>query len=111
MATRPSGSSSPHAPIEGHTHVHDQWCGHPAVPHEDHVDYLHDGHAHKPCSDHVDELPDCDDPVHEVHLSHNAHMHVHTEDCGHPAVSHEDHVDYVHGQHRHAAHDTHYDEH
>jgi zinc transport system permease protein len=40
-----------------------------------------------------------------------AHAHVHGEDCGHPAVEHGDHVDYVHDGHRHAPHGEHYDEH
>lgn len=39
------------------------------------------------------------------------HPHEHAPDCGHPVVAHEDHVDYVHGEHRHAAHGAHYDEH
>ncbi len=39
------------------------------------------------------------------------HEHVHGEDCGHLAVQHGDHVDYVHDGHRHAVHGGHYDEH
>jgi zinc transport system permease protein len=39
------------------------------------------------------------------------HVHTHGADCGHPAVPHGDHVDYVHDGHRHAAHGSHYDEH
>jgi zinc transport system permease protein len=39
------------------------------------------------------------------------HGHEHGEHCGHPAVPHGDHVDYVHEGHRHAAHGSHYDEH
>jgi zinc transport system permease protein len=39
------------------------------------------------------------------------HEHRHGEDCGHPAVPHGDHVDYVHDGHRHAVHGGHYDEH
>ncbi len=39
------------------------------------------------------------------------HQHVHGEACGHPAVPHGDHVDYVHDGHRHAVHGSHYDEH
>ena len=39
------------------------------------------------------------------------HEHEHGEDCGHPAILHGDHVDYVHDGHRHAAHGSHYDEH
>ncbi len=40
-----------------------------------------------------------------------SHQHAHGPGCGHPAVRHGDHVDYVHGGHRHAAHEEHYDEH
>jgi zinc transport system permease protein len=39
------------------------------------------------------------------------HVHEHGEECGHPAVAHGDHVDYVHDGHRHAPHGSHYDEH
>ncbi|SFL00734.1 metal ABC transporter permease [Geodermatophilus ruber] len=31
-----------------HPHEHGEGCGHPAVPHGDHVDYDHDGHLHAP---------------------------------------------------------------
>ena len=39
------------------------------------------------------------------------HFHEHGVDCGHEALPHEDHVDYVHDGHRHALHEGHYDEH
>jgi zinc transport system permease protein len=39
------------------------------------------------------------------------HQHEHGDDCGHTAVPHGDHVDYVHDGHRHAVHGSHYDEH
>ena len=39
------------------------------------------------------------------------HPHAHGPDCGHVAVRHGDHVDYVHDGHRHAVHGEHYDEH
>jgi zinc transport system permease protein len=39
------------------------------------------------------------------------HAHEHGPDCGHLAVPHGDHVDYVHDGHRHAQHERHYDEH
>ncbi len=49
------------------------------------------------------------------HASHaraeERHEHEHGPGCGHPAVAHGDHVDYLHGGHRHAAHEGHYDEH
>jgi zinc transport system permease protein len=39
------------------------------------------------------------------------HGHEHGPGCGHPAVEHGDHVDYLHDGHRHAVHGGHYDEH
>jgi zinc transport system permease protein len=39
------------------------------------------------------------------------HPHDHGPECGHVAVPHNDHVDYVHDGHRHAVHGRHYDEH
>jgi zinc transport system permease protein len=41
--------------VETHDHEHGPDCGHPAVPHGDHVDYLHDGHRHAPHGGHYDE--------------------------------------------------------
>ena len=38
-----------------HPHEHGDACGHPAVPHGDHVDYVHDGHRHAPHGEHYDE--------------------------------------------------------
>lgn len=37
-----------------HSHVHGPGCGHEAVPHGDHVDYLVDGHLHHPHGGHCD---------------------------------------------------------
>jgi zinc transport system permease protein len=39
------------------------------------------------------------------------HGHLHGPSCGHLAVEHGDHVDYIHDGHRHAVHGGHYDEH
>lgn len=39
------------------------------------------------------------------------HGHQHGPGCGHLAVEHGDHVDYIHDGHRHAIHGGHYDEH
>ncbi len=52
-------------------------------------------------------------PADEVaeHEITDEHPHAHGEDCGHRAVPHGDHVDYVHDGHRHAMHGEHYDEH
>lgn len=40
---------------ENHPHVHGENCGHEAVQHGDHVDYLHDGHHHRAHEGHWDE--------------------------------------------------------
>ncbi|WP_367891496.1 metal ABC transporter permease [Nocardioides sp. Arc9.136] len=50
----------PAEPVEGHEttdhpHDHGPACGHLAVPHDDHVDYVHDGHRHAPHDEHYDE--------------------------------------------------------
>ena len=45
------------------------------------------------------------------HAPSEDHPHEHGPGCGHEAVSHNGHIDYVHGKHRHAAHGAHYDEH
>ena len=46
------------------------------------------------------------------HVLAGSHPHHHGDpDCDHLAVTHGDHVDYVHEGHRHAAHHDHYDEH
>ncbi|WP_239456501.1 metal ABC transporter permease [Nocardioides solisilvae] len=56
-------------------------------------------------------LPFADEPADDVHLPVPEHTHQHGEGCGHRAVAHGDHVDYLHDGHRHAPHDSHYDEH
>ena len=48
----------------------------------------------------------------DEHQTPTEHPHEHGQDCGHVAVEHGDHVDYVHDGHRHAVpHGEHYDEH
>lgn len=44
-----------HVTAEEHAHQHDERCGHPGVPHEDHTDYLHGGHLHAQHGQHYDE--------------------------------------------------------
>jgi zinc transport system permease protein len=44
-----------HAIAEGHDHEHGPGCGHDAIPHGDHVDYVHDGHRHAAHQGHYDE--------------------------------------------------------
>lgn len=47
----------------------------------------------------------------DAHAEHTTAEHEHGAGCGHEAVQHDDHVDYLHDGHKHAAHDDHYDEH
>ncbi|HEX6247658.1 MAG TPA: metal ABC transporter permease [Nocardioidaceae bacterium] len=58
FAVMPAGpvQADEHAVVpEDHTHEHGDDCGHLAVPHGDHVDYVHDGHRHAPHGSHYDE--------------------------------------------------------
>jgi zinc transport system permease protein len=53
-----------HNEAEKHEHEHGPECGHPAIEHDSHVDYLHDGHRHAPHEGHYDEHdPNGHDPV------------------------------------------------
>ncbi len=45
------------------------------------------------------------------HRRAETHDHEHGPGCGHPTLTHGDHVDYVHDGHRHAPHEGHWDEH
>jgi len=47
-----------HARAELHEHEHGPGCGHPAMAHGDHVDYLHGGHRHAAHEGHYDEHRD-----------------------------------------------------
>jgi hypothetical protein len=79
-----------------HDHVHGPGCGHTAIEHFGHIDYLHDGHLHHPHQDHVDEHVI---PVSDLNPDHCSPVkgaaHVHGPNCGHEAVPHGEHVDYL----------------
>lgn len=92
---------------DGHQHGPD--CGHEAVQHGDHTDYMVDGHLHHPHGDHCDDH--CDEE-HKAHVceGHDAD-HAHGADCGHEAVQHGDHTDYVVDGHLHHPHGGHCDDH
>ncbi|MBI5283025.1 MAG: hypothetical protein HY858_15170 [Candidatus Solibacter usitatus] len=107
-----------HHRIHGnHSHVHGEDCGHTAIRHDDHVDYLHEGCLHSPHGDHFDEC------VLEVSASNPAECtpehrcqghepsHIHAPGCGHEAVPHGDHVDYLVDGHLHHPHGGHCDDH
>ena len=102
---------------ERHDHQHGPQCGHVAVLHEGHIDYLHDGHLHHAHGDHVDEHliavsatnPEACTPQHACAA--HAVDHLHGPGCGHPAVPHGDHVDYLVDGHLHHPHGNHCDNH
>ncbi len=102
---------------QGHNHTHGSACGHTAIEHEGHVDYLHDGHLHHMHGDHIDEHtitvnaanPDKCTPEHACSTHENAHAH--GKGCGHQAVPHGDHTDYLVGNHLHHQHGDHCDDH
>jgi hypothetical protein len=95
-----------------HTHMHGPNCGHTAIKHEGHVDYLHDGHLHHMHEDHVDEhaiAVNAENPARctpETRCSHQ-----HGPNCGHEAVPHGDHVDYLVSGRLHHPHGDHCDDH
>ena len=96
-----------------HSHAHGKDCGHTAVLHEGHVDYLHDGHLHHVHGDHVDEhviaVSAANPDGCAVKL--DCGSHVHGPGCGHEAVPHGDHVDYLVDGRLHHVHAGHCDDH
>lgn len=96
-----------------HAHTHGPNCGHVAVKHNGHTDYLHDGHMHHMHGDHVDEhvmdvsaaTPDRCQP------NQDCAGHTHGPDCGHPAIPHGDHTDYLVDGRMHHMHGDHCDDH
>jgi hypothetical protein len=105
-----------HHTHEGHSHEHGPNCGHTAVRHDGHTDYLHDGCLHHPHGDHVDEhsfAVNQDNPsdcTPDFRTGHDA-GHTHGRDCGHEAVPHGDHVDYLVDGQLHHPHGDHCDNH
>jgi len=60
--TVPVSDANPDGCTDGHDcdeheagHTHGPGCGHPAVQHGDHVDYVVEGHLHHPHGDHCDD--------------------------------------------------------
>ncbi len=103
---------------DDHNHTHGTDCGHTAVEHGDHVDYLHDGHLHHQRDDGVVEehaIPVSNTNPAECTGGHDcgshADDHEHGPGCGHEAVPHGDHVDYLVDGHLHHPHDGHCDDH
>jgi hypothetical protein len=103
---------SAHPIHENHPHQHGPGCGHVAIRHEDHIDYLHDGHLHHPHKDHVDDHTVAVSPVNPDHCTPGILCeHRHGPGCGHEAVPHGDHIDYLVGGRLHHPHGDHCDDH
>lgn len=102
---------------ENHSHQHGPSCGHIGIVHEGHVDYLHDGHLHHQSGGTVEEHvlpvdtanPASCTPAHDCGGHEKGHQH--GPDCGHEAVPHGDHVDYLVDGHLHHPHGDHCDNH
>lgn len=107
---------STHNTHEKHDHEHGKDCGHTAVRHGDHVDFLHDGHLHHPHDDHYDEhafevTAQNPDGCHAGAKGCVNAGHQHGPDCGHEPVPHGDHVDYLVEGRLHHPHGDHCDDH
>jgi hypothetical protein len=102
---------------QGHAHQHGPNCGHTAIQHNGHTDYLHDGHLHHPTAGGVEEHqlevstanPAQCTPAHDCGGHEKGHQH--GPGCGHEAVPHGDHTDYLVGGHLHHPCGNHCDDH
>lgn len=96
-----------------HNHIHGKNCGHTAIQHGDHIDYLHDGHLHHVHGDHIDEHTLEVNDKNPAECNHGFHCgeHIHGEGCGHEAVPHGDHIDYIVNGRLHHQHGDHCDDH
>ena len=120
LIARPLGADrvdhADHATHDDHPHVHGD-CEHLAVLHGDHTDYLHDGHLHATHAGHIDEHRLAVDATNPAACTPNHRCdghdetHAHGSRCGHDAVPHGDHIDYLVAGHLHHAHSAHCDDH
>src|SRR5262249_34308313 len=108
---------SDHKQHQNHDHRHGADCGHKTIRHGDHSDYLHDGHMHHMHENHIDECsvnvstnnPEACTPSHNCGGHDKGHPH--TPNCGHEAIPHGSHTDYLVAGHLHHAHSGHCDDH
>lgn len=96
-------------------HVHGPGCGHIAIRHGDHIDYLRDGHLHHPTAVghelHVLAHEGHDHDHGTAHGTAAPHDHVHGPGCGHPPISHAGHTDFLVGGRLEHPHGDHNDDH
>ena len=95
---------------EPHAHTHSAQCGHTRIQHGDHIDYVHNGHLHAEhdghYDDHVIEISDTNQAVCAPIACACSH-----DDCGHEAIPHGDHMDYLCEGRLHHRHGDHCDDH
>jgi hypothetical protein len=102
--------------VADHSHRHGPDCGHIGIRHGDHTDYLHDGELHHQHGDHVHghrlEVGGRNPAACTPGFS-NGHEegHRHGPGCGHEAVPHGDHTDYLVDGQLHHPHGDHCDHH
>lgn len=101
---------------ENHDHQHGEGCGHTAIKHGDHIDYVHDGHLHHQNADgtveeHVLPVTETNPDTCNAVTTCCDEGHVHGPDCGHEAVPHGDHICYIVDGRLHHPHDGHCDDH
>jgi len=90
-----------------HEHKHSSTCGHKAIHHDDHIDYLHESHLHHMHGDHIDEHMLSESAKNQAkctpeHVcSSHEKEHKHGPGCGHEAVPHGGHVDFLVAGHLH----------
>lgn len=99
-----------------HAHVHGAGCGHTAIEHDGHVDYLHDGHLHHQgangtVEEHAIAVDATNADGHTTTATGHDAGHRHSAGCGHEAVPHADHVDFLVGGRLHHPHGDHCDDH
>ncbi|MBK8149177.1 MAG: hypothetical protein IPK58_13465 [Acidobacteria bacterium] len=99
-----------HTIHSNHTHVHSANCGHTKIKHGNHIDFVHRGHLHSIHDSHVDE---CVLEANEVNPSSCAATDCECDhaDCGHEAIPHDDHIDFLVNGRIHHRHGEHCDDH
>ena len=108
---------SVHTERQEHSHQHGFACGHVAIIHAGHTDYLQEGHLQHPHLDHVDEHvidvsatnPERCTVTREC-VGHEK-AHIHGPGCGHERVPHGNHFDYLVDGQLHHPHGNHCDDH
>jgi len=94
------------------SHHHGKGCGHLAVEHRGHVDYLQEGHLQHRRGDAVEEHVLDVSPKNPAGCQRvNKPTHQHGPGCGHEAIPHGDHVDYIVDGHLEHPHGDHCDDH